>query len=179
MAIHGLSIYLLKEAILDPAPCEVTDRSLSDELDRALVQRLGAQDYKGCWLACPEIVEWADVRGFRYGQARKYVEYHDLRLPQFMLSVSPPQSVDREMLGRRRAFCIRDDDRVMKDWSIYECLNCEIDHEGMAFLLSCGHWYRIDQDFVTRVNLFVDKIPRFEGVCRFSKTPTKPPTTLV
>jgi uncharacterized protein (TIGR04141 family) len=141
---------------------EVTDRSLNDELDQLVVQRLRTKDRKGCWLACPEIVEWADVRGFRYGQARKYVEYHDLRLPQFMLSISPSQVVDREMLGRRRVFCIRDDDRVMKDWSIYECLNCEVDHNGMAFLLSCGRWYRIDQAFVARVNLFVDHVPRFD-----------------
>src|SRR5262249_37492130 len=127
---------------------EVNDKALINELDLLVIHRLRTKDYKRCWLACPEIVDWADVRGFRYGQARKYVEYHDLRLPQFMLSVSPSEALDREILAHRRAFCIRDDDLVLKDWSIYECLNSEVDHKGMAFLLSCGRWYRIDQDFV-------------------------------
>lgn len=49
----------------------------------------------------------------------------------------------------------------MKDWSVYECLNCEVDHEGSAFLLSYGHWYRVAQDFVTKVNDFVDQVPCF------------------
>lgn len=140
---------------------EVTDKALIEELDQLVVQSLRTQHYTRYWLACPEIIEWADVRGFRYGQSRNYLEYYDLHLRHFMQSVSSPQDIDREMLSRRRVFCIRDDDRVMKDWSVYECLNCEVDHKGMAFLLSCGHWYRVAQDFVTKVNDFVDQVPRF------------------
>ena len=137
---------------------EVTDKTIINKLDELIVRRLRVRDYKGIWLACPEIVEWSDVRGFRYGQSRKYLEYYDLRLSQFILSVDDPQAVNREMLARRRVFCVRDDDRVMKDWSIYDCLNCEVDYEESAFLLSFGHWYRIAQGFVAKVNSFV-------GIC--------------
>ncbi|HEX3130025.1 MAG TPA: TIGR04141 family sporadically distributed protein [Thermoanaerobaculia bacterium] len=140
---------------------EVTDKSVIEELEALVVARLRAQDFKGCWLACPEIVDWAEVSGFRFGQSRNHDEYYDIHLRHFMASVSSPTDVDRDMLKRRRVFCIRDDGRPMKDWSVHECLNCEVDYKGSAFLLSNGNWYRIAESFVEGVNKFVEAIPRF------------------
>jgi uncharacterized protein (TIGR04141 family) len=140
---------------------EVTDKGRAAELDRLVSSRFASNDLKGCWLACPEIIDWAEVRGFRYGQSRRNLAHYDLHLRDFLASIAPDVA-DCALLAKRRVFCSGDDDRVIKDWSIYECLNCEVDHEGSVFLLSSGRWFCISPDFVAKVDGFIEKIPRYD-----------------
>jgi uncharacterized protein (TIGR04141 family) len=117
-------------------------------LDLLLLDRLRGSAPERCWLAAPNIVDWSFVRGFKYSPSG--LVHHDIHLATFFDTLDEP--VSRELLNRRRIFCIGDDDQIKDDWPVYRCLYCEIDDGAESYLLSGGKWYQVAQKFVERVN---------------------------
>jgi uncharacterized protein (TIGR04141 family) len=127
-------------------------------LDLFLLDRLLGRDLDRCWLAAPDIVDWSSVRGFRYSEVGH--EYHDIHLETFLATLSGP--VTREILSRRRVFCMGDDDYLKDHWPVYRCLYCEMDYGSDSFLLSGGKWYQVARSFVDEVNASFREIPQVE-----------------
>jgi uncharacterized protein (TIGR04141 family) len=46
---------------------EIKSAALQDTLNELLVAEIRAEEFSRCWLAVPDIIDWADVDGFRYG----------------------------------------------------------------------------------------------------------------
>jgi uncharacterized protein (TIGR04141 family) len=127
-------------------------------LDLLLVDRLRSPSPERCWLAAPNLVDWSFIRGFKYGLSG--LVHHDIHLGTFFDVLDEP--VSRELLARRRIFCIGDDDQIKDDWPVYRCLYCEIDDGAESYLLSGGKWYQVAQNFVKRVNESFVNIARVE-----------------
>lgn len=140
---------------------EVSNPKTIDELDQRLMDRVNSEDLDRCWLAVPEVVDWAEISGFRYGFGARTPEYHDLHFPEFLASLREGSSVTLEVLKRRHAHCIGDEGHEIDEWPIYQCIYCEIEHNGDSYLLSGGKWYRVNRDFVTEVNADFERLPRF------------------
>ncbi len=143
---------------------EVTQALQKEELDNTLVERVRVAKLERCWMAVPEIVDWASVDGFRYGWSRKNPKHHDIHLHEFLEEVRDPGSISIDSLRQRQVYCIGDDDRQIHQWSVYKCIYCEIDHGGDSYLLSRGKWYRVIRDFVDEVNISFANIPRYRTV---------------
>jgi len=139
---------------------EVSNSQTKGELDELLVQRLQSENLDRCWLAVPEIVDWADISGFRYGFGRRSPEYHDLHFPEFLGSL-PDGVVEVGTLRKRHAYCIGDEGQEIDEWPIYQCIYCELDHNGDSYLLSAGKWYRVNRNFVNEVNDSFQQFPRY------------------
>jgi len=139
---------------------EVHDAALKEDLDDALIDRLQSSARERTWLAVPEVVDWSDVAGFRYGTSRKRRPYTDLHLTQFMEHLGDNEiTVDK--LRATRIICYSDSsDAERHRWTVYQCLYCEIDRHGEVFLLSGGKWYRVAHSFVDEVKKFYDRVPR-------------------
>jgi uncharacterized protein (TIGR04141 family) len=142
----------------------VTNQELLKVLDDRLVKLVQGREFDRCWLAVPEIVDWARVRGFRYSGSPRRAMYHDIHLEKFLEHVDDPDHLDSDRLRNRRVFCFEEDDRLLENWSVYRCLNSELDHKGSSYLLSGGKWYSVVKDFVQRVNNEFAQIPRYDGV---------------
>lgn len=140
---------------------EVSSPRTIDELDQLLVGRIEDRNFDRCWLAVPEVVDWADISGFRYGFGARAPEHHDLHFPEFLSSLREDAPVTLDVLKRRHAHCIGDEGHEIDEWPIYQCIYCEIEHEGDSYLLSGGKWYRVNRDFVTEVNEDFERLPRF------------------
>lgn len=139
---------------------DVRSKETTDLLDLFLIDRLHTKDFERCWLAAPALVDWSSVRGFRYSFSHREPEHYDIHLETFLNSVHGP--IDRDLLSRRKIYCIGDDDQTKDEWSVYRCLYCEIDHGDESFLLSGGKWYQVARSFVDEVNRSFDRIPRIE-----------------
>jgi len=130
---------------------EVTNQQTRSALDLGLIEKINARTFDRCWLAVPDIVDWARVSGFRYGSGRRAPEYHDLHFPDFLSSL-PNGTVTDEILRRRHAVCFNHDGMEIDEWPIYQCIYCEQEVGEESFLLSGAKWYRVNRDFVTGVN---------------------------
>ncbi|HKZ02227.1 MAG TPA: DUF6119 family protein [Pyrinomonadaceae bacterium] len=141
---------------------EVTRASQKEELDNLLVEQIRAANLERCWMAVPEIVDWASIDGFRYGWSKKNPKRHDIHLNDFFEEVRDPAAITIENLRQRQVYGIGDDDRQLYQWSVYKCIYCELDLRDESYLLSGGKWYRVTRDFVTEVNDSFARIPRYE-----------------
>ncbi len=140
---------------------EVSAPAAIAALNALLVARMQNGNVGRCWLAVPEIIEWAEISGFRYKFGARDPQYHDLHLPDFLSTLPDTREVSAELLRSRYAQSIDLTGQPRHRWSIYQCLYCEVDHEGDTYLLSGSKWYRVKPDFVQAVNRFIFSIPTY------------------
>lgn len=140
---------------------EVSRASRRDELDQRLVALIKARPIERCWMAVPEIVEWANIDGFRFGRSKPHPKYDDIHLDNFLQELRDPDQVTINQLRQHRVLCIGDDDQLIHQWPVYKCIYCELDVDKESYLLSGGKWYRVTRDFVAEVNAAFAGIPRY------------------
>jgi uncharacterized protein (TIGR04141 family) len=142
---------------------EVTRASQKEELDNQVVDQIRGSNLERCWMAVPEIVDWASIDGFRYGLSNKHPKHHDIHLKDFLEEVPDPATITIEKLRQRQVYGTGDDDRQLYQWSVYRCIYCELDLRNESYLLSGGKWYRVTRDFVAEVNDSFARITRYEN----------------
>ena len=146
---------------------EVKGSALQETLNEKLVEGIRSEEFDHCWLAVPDIIEWSEVDGFRYGFMSRNAKYHDLHLSDFIDEFKElsggalgASAINLNVFKNRSVLCIGDDEQIVRKWSLYACLYCEIDHDGQMYLLSGGKWYRVDRNFVDDVNKYFERLPR-------------------
>jgi len=142
---------------------EIRDSNLRGVLNTLLVQRLRSRHKENTWMAVPDVIAWESVGGFRFpASAGPRIEHHDIHLDHFLDSLPDPSAIDENLLHSRVVECIDQEGNPLHRWKAYRCLYSELDHDGDAYLLSGGNWYRVNRDFVKQVNSAVDQIPTYE-----------------
>ena len=148
---------------------EVKDKVLRQHLDEKLLETIQRRELDTCWLAVPEIVDWDRIHRFRYGRRPRNPTHHDIDLGSWLTELTDttkrlldPTDVDLKLLSNRKVFALDEEGREAIQWSVYRCLNAEIEgDDDNAYLISAGKWYRVARDFVQSVNRDFDQIPRF------------------
>ena len=149
---------------------EVKDAGLRRSLDEKLLGMVHRGDLETCWLAVPEIVDWDRIHRFLYGDSRRNPTHHDIDLETWLTEligttkrVLSPADVDLKLLSNRKVVGLDADGKDVAQWSIYKCLNAEIEGaDDNAYLISAGKWYRAARNFVQGVNKDFDQIARFD-----------------
>lgn len=140
---------------------EVRDPQLRDLLDDQLLSSIRTADPSdiSAWLAVPELIEWAEIGGFRYKNHENEELHSDLHLRDFLATVTDVRDLSVDALRHRHVYAYDvQGDAWTKRWTVYNCLYGEIERGGTAYLLSGGKWYRVDRDFVATVNRSVARI---------------------
>jgi hypothetical protein len=65
-------------------------RARKDELDQRLIELINIKPLERCWMAVPEIVEWANIDGFRFGMSKRHPKYDDIHLDNFLQELRDP-----------------------------------------------------------------------------------------
>src|SRR6185437_5228052 len=108
---------------------EIKDPTLESDLDEAVTKLIRKREsHDRCWLAVPDILDWSQVSGFRYSQANRRPEVYDIDLNSFLETVTSPQDLSHTLLKNRSVFCMDLNDQVIRRWSVFNCLYCELDH---------------------------------------------------
>lgn len=116
-----------------------------------------------CWLAIPEVIDWDQVVGFRYGRRKRDAVFSDIHLRDFLDTVGDDESITIDLLRRRVVYAVNEDQFEIQRWPIYRCLHCEISHEGQSYVMSGGNWFRINLDFSEDVESYFRSISEFKG----------------
>lgn len=139
---------------------------LADTLNSLLIEKLnlaraagGLVD--GCWMAVPDVLDWAAIAGFRFSQKTKDGMMTDMHLPGFVDSLKEDDVLSIELLKMRSAYAVNDDHYEVQHWSVYKCIHCELDHEERSYLLSGGQWFEVNKGFVQTVDAFFSGLPKY------------------
>lgn len=144
---------------------EERDSTIIAQLDAALVARINDGERTRIWLAVPEVVAWEEIDGFAFrvpsqdGKKAGPVLYSDIDLDHWLQEVKLKGSVTLKQLESRKIYQCFKDGRDPASWSVYRCVNGEIDLHGRKYILSDGSWYNVDHDYVSEVQGFYAAIP--------------------
>ena len=131
---------------------EELDSEMTKTLDSYLDDRLCGES-EGLWLAVPEIIDWSETSGFRYVlENRNKKVFHDMGFEGLIEALGDQENLSVELLKEKRVEMLNDEDRKIKSWKLYECLNAEIFIGEEVYVLSTGAWYKIDSEFLKEVD---------------------------
>jgi uncharacterized protein (TIGR04141 family) len=143
---------------------EERDKSTVEKLDMQLAQRITTGELVNIWLAVPEVVNWEEIRGFAYKYRKDKpnkngpVLYPDLDLHEWTKVTNPVEDLTSKQLKQKHIHIYWQDGHT-STWSVYRCLNAEIDFDGNKYILSDSAWYNIQTDFVSDVGQYYDSVP--------------------
>ena len=140
---------------------EVKSKQETAELNDELVRGIREGNKERLFLAVPEIIEWANVEGFRF-RDNDDETFRDILLPDFLKTVRDRNEISLPYLKQRSVSIVHSDTNVTeRRWTVFHCLNCEIEREGNTYILTEGRWYQINTSFVARVNERVARIDKY------------------
>lgn len=124
-------------------------------LDAQLLDALNGEEFDRISLSPPEIVEQREIVGFKYrGYANDEIK-PDLDIADYFGVQTGDDPLGLDTIKRHKVYTqYEDDDEARPMWSLYKCIIFECQIDNRQYILTEGHWYRIDSDFRDRVNLF-------------------------
>ncbi len=101
------------------------------------------------WMAVPEVINWEEIRGFRY---HGHAIFDDIYIHEFNASFRKQiESIDQ--FKSRTIFAIdATDDSRKYSWNAYKCLLGEVTLNGSTYCLNNSKWYKVDNDYVALIN---------------------------
>lgn len=137
---------------------EVRDSILGHVLSQKLVDNLNNRQIAQTWMAVPEIINWAEISGFRFHSPKRATLENDLDIETFISSFSAPLVISDLKFSNVYAVSAQNDETIHK-WSAFKCIYTEIDHAGKKYILNNGKWYEIALSFVDEINNHFTSIP--------------------
>jgi uncharacterized protein (TIGR04141 family) len=141
------------------------DSAIVTQLDSELVSAVNSGTVSKIWLAVPEMISWEELDGFAYKirspSPRKAgpALHPDIDLDGWLAATKLEGQITLNHLTNRKIFQCFKDGREPAAWSVYRCLNAEIDIGGSKYILNDGDWYNVDREYVTHVDQFYRSIP--------------------
>src|SRR6202044_16183 len=109
---------------------EVRNAVTIETLETLLLKKIDDEDFAKVWMAVPEVVDWVDIKGFRYLKRKEAEPVDDLDIKAF-ISAAEDKDIDIDFLKTARVFLISSKtDAVSEAWSAYRCIYAEIEHNG-------------------------------------------------
>ncbi len=131
---------------------EVRDSRTLKRLDGWLQQRLEARQLEKIWMAPPSVVDWVDIKGFRYARKKQAELRLDLDVTEFLESLGEDAVPTVDLLRATTVFAISSKNEEATDhWTAYRCLYAEADIDGSIYILNNGKWYAIASGFTEQV----------------------------
>lgn len=123
-----------------------------EKLDALLLKKIENKDFAKVWMAVPEVVDWVDIKGFRYLKRKEAELLDDLDIKAF-LAAADGKDVNTDFLKTSRIFLISSKtDAVSEEWSAYRCIYAELEYKGKVYILNNGKWYEIVKDFADQIS---------------------------
>lgn len=135
----------------------VTDPVIISTLNSKLIEAISQEDNSKLHLAPPEIIDWDHISGFSF--TPRGTIFDDLKIEGFFELIRERDielSVERI---KRKNIYVRDNlENVVTKWSIYNSLVFETETDDETYVLTVGHWFKINKQFVDIVQDYLDTI---------------------
>lgn len=139
----------------------VGDRELTDALDQILIQRLNVGDFTNCWASMPEIIQDDNFDVFQFSRGQNALRYHDIELNNCLKKyTNQNRSFTKSDLERDEVYVRTNEGEVYPRWRVWKCIYAEINHTNQLYILIDGKWYRVNHNFIQKLEEQIAKIPR-------------------
>lgn len=140
-----------------------TDKETIEILDLDLLALINSNEFEKVWAAPPDMIEYKNFAGFCYkkrtSSSASQTLVPDLDLENCLNVKNYSDDLELTTLKSTKVFVYDGDYKQLDAWSLYLCLNAEIELDGKIYLLNEGEWYSIDRDFAETVNQYFDNFP--------------------
>lgn len=127
------------------------DKAQIAALDERLLQALTGRQFSRMHLCPPEPLDWGgDIEGFAYTERRNEAARWDLDPQDLVAALGDNLTIER--LGKRHVHLRSTSGNRVKSWTAYDCIVFETSLGEDHFALTHGDWFRIQPDFVMRIN---------------------------
>lgn len=130
---------------------DVRDPGLETELNSQLVQKLASNDLDKVWMAVPEVINWSDLKGFRYGNRKNADLHDDLSAAEFLATLNDTSPTIEILKGQHVCMISAGTDNLTQRWTAFRCLYAEILLNDQLYILNNSKWYAIAKDFADQV----------------------------
>lgn len=138
---------------------DVRDQKTLAELNKWLLDGLEAEDLDRIWMAPPSVLDWIDVKGFRYGSKKKAELHDDLDAREFLRTLAGKE-ISLALLKSKTIYVISSKtDDASEHWTAYRCFYAEADISDDMFVLNNGKWYKIAGSFTRQVLEDFENLP--------------------
>lgn len=137
---------------------EVRNKRTEEELDSAVLRKINGDNLDKVWMAVPEVVNWADIQGFRYLQAKRANIEEDLDMAKFIESFGGREITVDDFKNAPIFSISAQDGEVISRWSAFRCTYAEVEHRDKIYILNNGKWYEIARDFTEEVQRDYDSV---------------------
>ncbi|WP_241360755.1 TIGR04141 family sporadically distributed protein [Pseudomonas aeruginosa] len=141
--------------IRDKTTCQILDLELEDVLAK--------KDFSRLWLGEPEVVDWENQVGYSFDMWPKTPRHVVLDiddLQEYLAAKGLSFTVDS--LHSVSVHINNSEYKEVKSWSAYRCLYAETSVGGEEYILRNGTWYRIDKNFVGRIDQSLSDLKSYE-----------------
>lgn len=139
------------------------DYDLSEELDLLVLDKINNKNYEEIWMAPPEVIDYGNFQGFCYKHRSgnsSQTTHPDLDLESCLRTKGIEGKVSVNNLRNTKIFLYDADDKQLEAWTLYLCLNAELEHNDCLYLLSEGGWYQVERKFSSQINNYFNSFPR-------------------
>ena len=142
----------------------ITGKNLIDTLNNQVIESIKANTLENIWMAVPEVINWEQIKCFRYSGSRE--EYNDIDISDFLATFDNLEDLSINKLKNKtiRALSAENDSIDLYSWSAQKCLIAEIEYDGRSYCLNNNRWYQIDRSFETKIKEEYLTIPIYETV---------------
>jgi uncharacterized protein (TIGR04141 family) len=109
-----------------------------------------------CFLALPDLSGSPDARIFRIRGSQNLVD--DISLAA--LNHLGFRNIDLDFLRAKELLAQSDSDEIVGSWTLFDCLNVELEMDSKRYILADGEWFCVDPSFERTVKTATERIPR-------------------
>jgi uncharacterized protein (TIGR04141 family) len=151
LALHRSETYKAQFGWIDQIK-EMRDPAVHRALNEKLLAQLKSRRLEKIWMAVPEVVDWVNIKGFRYAKPKMGELRPDLDILEFLDSVQEKElTIDFLKAYQIHAVSAKTDD-VFDRWNSYRCIYAEITESDKVYVLNSGKWYEVAPDFASAVH---------------------------
>lgn len=130
---------------------DIRSSKKTEELNNLLLAKLNAGDVDKIWMAVPDVIDWVNIRGFRYIKHTAGDLKDDLDVQDFIAACAG-RKMDIDFLKSTLVYEISiQNDEIVNSWSSFDCIYAEIEQGGKVYILNNSMWYEIVKDFTKQV----------------------------
>ena len=141
----------------------VLDPDLLEKIEAEVVRTVRNIRSKAFDLGPPEILDWSRVDGFQFQfDTRQGVRRPILRLGDLISHMrhrGELEKLDVEYLREHRIKAVDSDGQQSYSWSIWRCLEGQVQVAGDTFVLDEGEVYHVDENYLSELNNYLAAVP--------------------
>ena len=126
----------------------IKNRELIDDLEHKLIDMLNSKNEK-VKMAVPECIDWERVDHFEYG---RYKDEDDIYIEKVLNTYKDEIDSVSKLKNKKIEAYASESGELIYRWSVYKCIVGEIDNDKNVMYFTNGKWYRINNDFVKKIN---------------------------